>query len=312
LRGSILGLRLRPMGNEASDPGAPAQQSRGSDQVIRALTDDGSFRVLTARTTGLCREAISRQNATGNTALHFGDLLTGTVLVRETMAPTLRVQGIVRGAHGGCTLIGDSFPDGGTRGLVSCRKGVTELELGQDAILQFQRTLPNGAVHRGVVQVAKDSGMAGALMTYMQESEQILTVMGMATLFDGAGEVRSAGGYVVQLLPGADREVVTVMTERLALDFSDITRFVDVPQFDPDDLLEEILYRVPFARVETRGVHYHCPCSQASVLASLATLDVSDIQRFIEEGEMLDIGCDYCGRQYQVAPDQLRGLLHTS
>jgi molecular chaperone Hsp33 len=294
------------MGNAESQP------VTSPDLVIRALTDDGSFRVLTARTTGLCREAVGRQHASGDTARHFGDLLTGTVLVRETMAPTLRVQGIVRGAGGGCTLIGDSFPDGGTRGLISCRKGATGLELGGDAILQFMRSLPNGSVHRGVVQVPREGGMSGALMTYMQESEQILTVMGMATLFDHEGEVRSAGGYVVQLLPGADREVVTVMTERLALDFSDITRFVDAPLFDPDELLEEILYRVPFARVETRDVRYHCPCSQASVLASLATIDVSDIKRFIDEGEILDIACDYCGQQYQVAPDQLHGLLSQS
>jgi molecular chaperone Hsp33 len=149
-------------------------------------------------------------------------------------------------------------------------------------------------------------------MAYMQESEQILTVMGMSTLFDAQGQVRSAGGYVVQMLPGADHEVATVMTERLALDFSDITAYVDQPAFDPDALLEELLYRVPFARTETRGVRFHCPCSHASVLASLATLDVADIQRFIEEGEMLDIGCDYCGKQYQVAPDQLRGLLEQS
>ncbi len=283
-----------------------------ADLVIRALTDDGSFRVLTARTTGLCREAVRRQSARGETARHFGDLLTGTVLVRETMAPELRVQGIVRGAGGGCTLIGDSYPDGSTRGLISCKRGTEVLELGEDAVMQFMRTLPNGSVHRGVVQVPDEGGVAGALMAYMQESEQILTVMGAATTFDAHGDVRSAGGYVVQLLPGADREVVTVMTERLALDFKDITRFVDAPEFHPDLLLEEILYQVPFARVETRGVRFHCPCSQASVLASLATLDVGDIRSFVEEGEVLDIACEYCGAEYQVAPDQLRGLLEQS
>jgi molecular chaperone Hsp33 len=297
------------MSNEASD----------SDRVIRALTDDGSFRVLTARTTGLCREALRRQLAAGkltdqagDTARHFCDLLSGTVLVRETMAPTLRVQGIVRGAGGSATLIGDSFPDGGTRGLVTLKKGATGLVLGDDAMLQFMRTLPNGAVHRGVVQVPNEGGVSAALMGYMQESEQILTVMGVATVFDEHGGVRSAGGYVVQLLPGADREIVTVMTERLALDFKDLLPYVDVPAFDPDVLLEEILYRVPFARVETRDVRFHCPCSQASVLASLSTLDVGDIRSFIDEGEVLDIACDYCGRDYQVAPDQLTGLLSQS
>ncbi len=290
------------MSTEATGPG---------DLVIRALTDEGSFRVLTARTTETCREALARQKASGLTARHFGDLITGTVLVRETMAPTLRVQGIVRGARGGCTLVGDSFPDGGTRGLVSTKQG-EGLVLGGDAILQFMRSLPNGSVHRGVVQVPAEGGMSGALMAYMQESEQILTVMGMSTLFDEQGQVRSAGGYVVQLLPGANHEIATVLTERLALDFSDITRFVDAPRFDPDALLEEILYLMPFSRTETRPVFFHCPCSQASVLASLATLDVADVQRFIEEGEVLDIGCDYCGKQYQVAPDQLRGLLEQS
>ncbi|MDB4988569.1 MAG: hypothetical protein JWN04_3747, partial [Myxococcaceae bacterium] len=131
-------------------------------------------------------------------------------------------------------------------------------------------------------------------------------------LFDDQGQVRSAGGYVVQLLPGADPEVVAVMTERLAADFSDITQYVDVPHFDPDVLLEEILFRVPFARVEKRDVRFHCPCSQTSVLASLATLDVNEIKGFVEEGEVLDIACDYCGNEYQVAPDQLAGLLSTS
>jgi molecular chaperone Hsp33 len=290
------------MSNEASD----------SDLVIRALTDDGSFRVLTARTTQLCREAVRRQSAVGTNARHFGDLLTGTVLVRETMAPQLRVQGIVRGAGGGGTLIGDSFPDGGTRGLITLKKGVGEIALGGDAVMQFMRTFPNGSVHRGSVLVPDQGGITAALMGYMQESEQILTVMNAITLFDAEGVVSAAGGYVVQLLPGADPEVVAVMTERLAADFSDITRFVELPNFDPDVLLEEILYRVPFARVETRGVRFHCPCSKTSVLASLATLDVSDIKSFVDDGEVLDIACDYCGNEYQVAPDQLAGLLSQS
>lgn len=283
-----------------------------SDQVIRALTDDGSFRVLTARTTGLCQEAVRKQGVHRSLAEHFSDLLTGTVLVRETMAPQLRVQGVVRGARGGVTLVGDSFPDGGTRGLVSCKKGHVDIEFGGDAVLQFMRTLPNGSVHRGVVSVPKAGGVSAALMGYMQESEQIVTVMSVCTMFDDAGLIRSAGGFVVQLLPGADANVAAVITERLASDFTDISRYVGDEAFDPDALLEELLYRVPFARLETRGVAFHCPCSQASVLGSLATLSPTDIQSFIDDGEVLDIACDYCGRAYQVAPDQLVGLLSQS
>lgn len=280
-----------------------------SDLVIRALTDDGSFRVLTARTTGLCAEAVKRQKVSGDTARHFADLLTGTVLVRETMAPQLRVQGIVRGAGGGCTLVGDSFPDGGTRGLVSKKRGQLAIVLGGDAVMQFMRTMPNGAIHRGVVSVPADGGISAALMGYMQDSEQIVTVMSACTLFDTEGQVRSAGGFVVQLLPGAKPETVAVMTERLAHDFGDISRFVDAAPFDPDALLEEICYLMPFSRVETRDVRFHCPCSQASILGGLSTIGTDELQSLIDEGELLDINCEYCGTEYQVAPDQLRGLL---
>ena len=288
------------------------EMSFTSDQVIRALTDDGSFRVLTARTTLTCREAVRKQSAQGDVARHLADLLTGTVLVRETMAPTLRVQGIVRGAAGGCTIVGDSFPDGGTRGLVNLRNGHNTLDLSHDSVMQFMRSLPNGHVHRGVVEVHEEGGMSAGLMAYMQDSEQVFTVTAVRSLFDEAGQVRSAGGYVVQLLPDAHKDLVAVMTERLAADFSDITRYVAADNFDPDVLLEEILYRVPFSRVETRDVRFHCPCSQTSVLASLSTLQPQDIQQFIDDGEVLDIACDYCGNDYQVAPDQLRGLVSQS
>lgn len=283
-----------------------------SDLVIRALTDDGSFRVLTARTTGLCAEAVKRQKVSGDTARHFADLLTGTVLVRETMAPQLRVQGIVRGAGGGCTLVGDSFPDGGTRGLVTKKRGQQGIVLGGDAVMQFMRTMPNGAIHRGVVSVPAEGGISAALMAYMQDSEQIVTVMSACTLFDAAGHVRSAGGFVVQLLPNALPETVAVMTERLAHDFMDITRFVDAEQFDPDALLEEICYLMPFSRVESRDVSFHCPCSHASILGGLATIGPEELQSLIDEGQLLDISCEYCGNEYQVAPEELRGLISAS
>lgn len=279
------------------------------DHVIRALTDDGSFRVMVARTSELCAEAVRRQDASGVNALYFGDLLTGTVLVRETMAPDLRVQGIVRGSGGKGTLVADSRPKGGTRGLVQT-KG-EDLQLGSDALLQFMRTLPTGDVHRGVVQVPAEGGVDEALMAYMQESEQIFTVMATCTLFDDEGGVTSAGGYVVQLLPGADTSVLAVVTERMR-DFQDLTPFVSKPDFDPDELLEELLYGMPFQRVETSPVKFECPCSAAAVLGSLATLDRKEIQSFIDDGEVLEIACEYCNANYQIAPDQLRGLLQSS
>src|SRR5689334_18533913 len=82
------------------------------DTVLRAITDDGAFRVITAVTTHTVRGAAEAQGVVGQTARYFGDLLTGAVLYRETMAPDYRVQGIVKGAGGKGSLVADSHPSG--------------------------------------------------------------------------------------------------------------------------------------------------------------------------------------------------------
>ncbi|HEY5376008.1 MAG TPA: Hsp33 family molecular chaperone HslO, partial [Polyangiaceae bacterium] len=92
-----------------------------SDTVLRAITDDGAFRVITARTTQTVRGAVEAQGVAGLTARHFGDLLTGSILFRETMAPNLRVQGIIKGSNGSGSVIADSHPSGQTRGLIQLK-----------------------------------------------------------------------------------------------------------------------------------------------------------------------------------------------
>src|SRR5262249_30207203 len=123
----------------------------GNDSVMRAITEDGAFRVITVCTTDTVRAAMQAQDARGPTARHFADLLTGTVLVRETMAPQLRVQGIVRGAGGRGSLVADSRPGGATRGLIQLPGGAGEFAFGPGARLQVMRTLVNGAIHQGIV-----------------------------------------------------------------------------------------------------------------------------------------------------------------
>ena len=71
-----------------------------TDSVLRAITDDGAFRVIVARTTDTVQNVLKAQGAQGPTARHLGDLVTGAVLFRETMAPNLRVQGILKGSGG--------------------------------------------------------------------------------------------------------------------------------------------------------------------------------------------------------------------
>jgi molecular chaperone Hsp33 len=286
----------------------------GGDSVVRALTEDGAFRVIVARTTETVRGAIASQGARGATARHFGELVTGAVLLREAMAPRLRVQAILKSAHKG-SLVADSHPDGTSRGLVNFGAGVAkaeapEVSLGPGALLQVMRTLPSGSLHQGVVEVPEGGGVSGALMAYMQDSEQIVSTIAVAALFDDDA-VAAAGGYLVQLLPEVERGPLMVMTERLT-DFQSLDDLLRTAGGSPDALLDELLHGMPYARLEESRLGFACHCSQVRVVASLATLPRSDILDLVRGGEVLEIRCDYCGKEYAVPPIQLRALLTPS
>lgn len=281
-----------------------------NDRAVTAVTHDGAFRVIVARTTETVRRAIASQGVAGNNAANLADVVTGTILVRLTMAPTYRVQGIVRGAGERGTIVGDSHPDGTARGLVQLPAGLDEVSFGRGAILQMMRTFPTGAVQSGVVEIPKE-GLSGALMGYFQSSEQITSVASIGSRFAG-GAVTAAGGYLVQLLPEVSREPLAVMTERLDCDFSDRDEVLRALQANPTHLMNEILSDMPFEQTQEETLRFGCRCSSVRVLSSLASLPRSDIRELMESEEHLHITCDYCGQTYELPPQALRGLLESS
>jgi molecular chaperone Hsp33 len=282
-----------------------------SDSVLRAITDDGAFRVIVARTTDTVQHVLEAQGAQGQTAMHLGDLVTGSVLFRETMAPNLRVQGILKGSGGTGSIVADSHPSGKTRGLVQLSQGSSEIAIGPGAIMQMMRTLPSGKINQGFVEVPDGkASISRAMMEYMQTSEQVVSMLAMGTLLEGA-HVSAAGGYLVQLLPEVGRGPLMVMTERLK-DFESIDEQLRSPDFSPGMLLEELLYGMPFTRLEESPVGFECWCNELRVVSAIATLPRADIEHLLASGEVLEIACEYCKREFRIPPARLQGLLNES
>jgi molecular chaperone Hsp33 len=280
------------------------------DSVLRAITNDGAFRVIVARTTETVRGAIAAQQGSGRTAQWFGDLLTGSVLYRETMAPRLRVQGIMRTLGGHGSLVADSHPSGKTRGLIQLPQGEAEIDVSAGALLQIMRSMPRGQLNQGIVQVPSGGGISEALMTYMQTSEQVVSMISVATVLDDGG-LQSAGGYLVQLLPEVGRGPLMVMTERLE-DFRDVSPLVTDESFSPPWLLDQLLHGMEYTRLDESVVGFDCWCDDLRLMGALATLSRADIEHLLQDGEVLEIRCEYCGKDYRVPPARLRGLLDAS
>jgi molecular chaperone Hsp33 len=278
-----------------------------SDTVLRAITDDGSFRVIALETTSTVRDALAAQKPASQLRRTFADFLTGAILVRESMSPELRVQCILQGDDGRSRLVADAHPDGTTRGLVQLAQGAQGFSVNEKGVMQVARTLNNGALHQGVVSVAGHGGIAGAFMAYMQDSEQITTMIAVGThMVDG--EVAAAGGYLVQILPDFAEGPLMVMTERLK-DFQDIVPLLARGAASPEALLAETLYGMEYTRVGERRIAFGCNCSSTRLAASLATLPKADIESLLADRRMLEIECEFCRKEYSFAPEQLRGLL---
>jgi len=272
------------------------------------MTDDGAFRVVTMRTTDTVRAAVAAQRADEHNAKLLGELITGAILVRETMAPDRRVQTIFQSADRTHRLIADSHPDGGTRGL-SAQMSVAQM-LAPGATLEMMRTMWDGKLHRGLVQVPAGGGISAALMTYMSASEQVASMIAVGCLVEG-DQVKAAGGYIVQLLPEVGRGPLAIMTERLR-DFENIDALLEQTSAVAEPLLDELLYGFPFTKLSESPLSFQCRCSAMRVITSLTTLPRTEIQDMINKQEAIDITCDFCGQVYAIGPTQLRGLIDES
>lgn len=279
------------------------------DGVLRAITEDGAFRVITVRTTETVRGVLLAQKAEGVNATILADLMTAAVLVRESMAPDLRVQCILEGADKRVRIVADAHPDGMSRGLLQRAAATSEIQLGEGALLQVARTLHNGALSQGVVSVPDHGGISAAIMQYMQVSEQVATMCAVGAQIEH-GRVLAAGGYLVQLLPEVldHKGALMVMTERLK-EFVSMAPVFEKGDGAPDKLMAELLYGMAHGIVGDGALHFGCRCGPERIALALSTLPRGDIESFIAKQEPIELDCEYCGRHFVFQPAQLQGLL---
>jgi molecular chaperone Hsp33 len=279
------------------------------DSAVRAMTDDGAFRVITVRTTDTVQKTLEVQRASGPNAAYLGEIVTGAVLVRETMAPTHRVQCVFNTHDRRGQLVADAHPDGGNRGLLVRREGLDELSL-HGGTLEMMRTLYSGEIHRGVVRIPDQGGLSEALMAYMSESEQVVSMISVACVIE-ANEVRAAGGYIVQLLPEVGRGPLAIMAERLR-DFQQIGRLLADTNAAPGPLMDELLYGMPFTLLDKSPLSFKCRCNSVRVLSALASIGRDELAELLRSEPVIEMECDYCGHHYAMNSTELQGLLQQS
>ena len=286
------------------------------DEIIRAVSKDGfaKISVVTARDAVQCANAIHHCSPTAIAALGrslCAASMLGDLLKEENGTVTLRING----GGGLGTIVAVSDCDGNVRGMVA--NPAFDLPTRPDGKLDV-----GGAVGKdGMLTVSRDIGLrepyigstelvsgeiAEDLSAYLVESEQIAAACGLGVLVDTDHSVKAAGGFLVQLMPGAPEELIGKLEDNIFM-MDQLTTILDEDGVDAiiaqvmRDLAPEIVLRHPMA--------YRCACSRARVEQALRQCGADELRAMIAEGEDTRVHCQFCDTEYVFTPADLQTLL---
>lgn len=272
-----------------------------TDRVIRAMTEDGAFRIVALRATDLAREACRLHGVSGDQARIFSELLAGSVLARETISPPHRLQSIFQTPQGWSVIADSRQEEGLTRGLVQQGKAQHTTD-----VLQIIRRLPHGKMHQSVVE-ADANNLTTAFMTYMYDSAKVESTMVVRAVM-ADGHVAAVGGYMLQLLPEHTHGQLAIMTERLQ-DFAFIDQLLLKHDADPQFFVDELFYGWPFAILADEPLAYGCEGDRARALAAIQTLGKEEIEKLLAENPIIKLDCEYCLTEFEFGRNELMGML---
>ena len=288
-----------------------------SDQLVRAISKDGFVKAAAVSTRELTERARQIHQTSPVATAALGRLLAagsmmGSDLKGEGASVTLRIKG--DGPLGTLLVVADN--QGNVRGSV--QNPQADLPIRADGKLDV-----GGAVgHSGTLTVIKDLNMkepyvgsvellggeiAEDLASYFVESEQIPTACGLGVLVDRDRSVLRAGGYLIQLLPGAPEGVIDRLEQGI-MAAGAVTGLLKEND-DPESLLRRVMSGFELEILEKTPVEYRCYCSRERVTRTLISLGRKELQDIVDEGKPIDIDCQFCDQIYRYTPEEIAEIL---
>lgn len=288
-----------------------------SDYLVRGMTMDGFVKVMAIRSTEMVRRGAQIQKTTPNATAAFGRALTaasmmGNMQKVENGSMTLQIRG--GGPIGTITCVSDS--EGNVRGCVTeprvplVEKYPGKLDVGAvvgtDGTLTVIRDLQMKEPYIGTTPLV--SGEIGDDVTaYFAKSEQTPTACALGVLVDRDMNVKVAGGYLLQLLPGAPDEVIDKLEEGIRRAGA-VTPMLEAGM-TPEDILGQVCGDLGVVFLETTEVSYKCYCSRERVTKALISLGREELTQIMEEDKSFPVECQFCDTVYTFTPEDIRDLL---
>lgn len=285
------------------------------DYIVRATAANSQIRAFAITSRGMAEEARCDHNTTPVVTAALGRLLSGAAMMGVMMKgekDLLTVQIQCSGPVQGLTVTADA--NGHVKGFP--RVSQVELPLNDKGKLDV-----GNALGLGVMSVIKDMGLkepyvgqialqtgeiAEDLTYYFATSEQVPSAVGLGVLVDKDQSVKQAGGFIIQLMPYTPDDVIDRLEKKIT-EIPSVTEMLEEGN-TPEQILEIILGEFGLEITDTIETAFQCDCSKERVSRAIATLSRKDLDDIINDGEAIEVKCQFCNKAYKFDVDELKEM----
>lgn len=286
------------------------------DYIVRATAAGNQLRAFAAYTRKTVEDARAAHNTSPVATAALGRLLTAGAMMGSMMkndSDVLTIQIKSDGPIGGLVVTADS--KGEVKGYVNHPEVMLppskagKLDVG-------------GALGRGVMHVIKDMGLkepyvgqtvlqtgeiAEDLTYYFATSEQVPSSVGLGVLMEKDNTVKQAGGFIIQVMPFVEDEVLDRLEENIK-ELSPVTTMLE-NGLTPEQMLETIFEGMDVEFNDTLEVKFYCNCTKERVEKAIISVGEKEIRSMIEEGKPVEVNCHFCNSHYSFSVEELKEIL---
>lgn len=286
------------------------------DYLVKATTYNGMVRAYAAISTNTVEEARRRQDTWATTSAALGRTITITAMMAAMLkgddSITVKVEG--NGPIG--AIVADGNAEGHVRGYVI--NPHVDFDLNEKGKLDVARAVGT----EGSISIIKDLGLkeyftgevpivSGEISEdftyYFAKSEQIPSAVGAGVLVNPDLSILAAGGFIVQVMPGADEEVISRLEEQIQ-SFPAISTLVREGN-TPEQILQQLFGEEQVKFHEQLPIEFRCKCSKKRIEQAIIGLGTEEIESMIAEDKGAEANCHFCNETYQFTEEELKALI---
>jgi hsp33 protein len=287
-----------------------------SDYIIKATAGNGSVRAFACVSTQTCEEARKSHNTSPVVSAALGRMLSaglmmGSMMKNDKDLISIKIEG--SGPMKGVLVTADN--KGGVKGypfeplVIIPPNSKGKLDVAEAIGVGILTVIADTGLKEPYVgQVELISGeIAEDIAYYYASSEQVPSAVALGVLMNKDNTVKAAGGFIIQLMPGADEEIIEKIEEKIA-SIAPVTTLISEGK-SPEDILELILADLDLEINEKIDAGFRCNCSRKRIEKALISIGKHELETMAKDNEPIEVGCHFCNKKYNFNVNDIEQIL---